>query len=198
MRQPAQQHLEAQLQQLAKQRHKTKQKLRALARQTRQAQRYRHGEYVEIAGLAHLDPDTLLGGLCELATLLNDPERIAHWKVRGDARLKAHYRHKTHRRRGPSSVDKGISGTETEGTQAWWQYLWRGHRAHQGKLDYCGIRDRFDMEQIPCTFVVMVRTFASRVGCNPWDREYIVEWDLHEEVICEDATQETKMDEEST
>jgi hypothetical protein len=56
--------------------------LRALARQTRQAQRFRHGEYVELAGLAHLDPGTLLGGLCELATMLTDAERVAihAWK----------------------------------------------------------------------------------------------------------------------
>jgi coproporphyrinogen III oxidase len=90
VRQSTRQHLEEQLQRLAKQQEKTKQKLRALARQTRQAQRYRHGEYVELAGLAHLDPGTLFGGLCELAERLTDPERIARWKVRGEVRLGTH------------------------------------------------------------------------------------------------------------
>ena len=118
MRQHAQQHLEAQLQRLAQQRHKTRQKLRALARQTRQAQRYRHGEYVELAGLAHLDPDTLLGGLCELATLLTVSERMARWKAKGDARLAERRRRKAHHRRLASSVDGGTSEAETEGTQA--------------------------------------------------------------------------------
>jgi hypothetical protein len=106
MRQHAQQHLEAQLRRLGQQRHKTKQKLRALARQTRQAQRYRHGEYVELAGLAHLDPGTLLGGLCELATLLTNPECIARWKVQGEAQLETHRRHKAYRRRPALSRDE--------------------------------------------------------------------------------------------
>jgi Conjugal transfer protein TraD len=117
MRQHARQHLEEQLHRLAQQRRKTTQKLRALTRQTRQAQRYRHGEYVELAGLALLDPGTLLGGLCELATLLTDPERLVRWKMRGDIRLEAHRRHKARRRCGASSMDKGLSETETEGTQ---------------------------------------------------------------------------------
>ena len=104
MRQKAQQHLEAQLQRFAQQRDATKQKLRALARQTRQAQRSRHGEYVELAGLAHLDPGTLLGGLCELATMLTDAERVARWKARGDTRLEAHRRRKAHRKRAVGSL----------------------------------------------------------------------------------------------
>ena len=118
MRQHAQQHLEEQLRRLAQQRHKTKQKLRALARQTRQAQRYRHGEYVKLAGLAHLAPATLLGGLCELATLLTDPERTARWKVQGEVQLDAHCRRKAHRRHLTSSVDDGRSAVGTEDTQA--------------------------------------------------------------------------------
>jgi hypothetical protein len=116
MRQPAQQHLEAQLRRLAQQRHKTQQKLRALARQTRQAQRYRHGEYVELAGLAHLDPGTLLGGLCELATLLTEPARVARWKVQGESRLETH-RRKAHRQHPAWSVESGVSNAETGGTQ---------------------------------------------------------------------------------
>jgi hypothetical protein len=117
MRQDTRQHLEEQLRRLAQQRHKTKQKLRTLTRQTRQAQRYRHGEYVELAGLAHLDPGTLLGGLCELATLITDLERVARWKVRGDTRLAAHRRRKSHRQHDASSVHEGISEMKTEGMQ---------------------------------------------------------------------------------
>ena len=118
MRQHAQQHLDAQLRRLAQQRDKTKQKLRALTRHTRQAQRYRHGAYVELAGLAHLDPGTLLGGLYELATLLTDPERVVRWKVQGDAQLETHRRRKAHRRHSVSSVEGGISEAETKGVQA--------------------------------------------------------------------------------
>jgi hypothetical protein len=109
MKQYARQHLEEQLRRLAQQRHKTTQKLRALARQTRQAQRYRHGEYVELAGLAHLDPGTLLGGLCELAALLTDPERLARWKVRGDASLEAQRQRKAHRKRSALLTVDGVS-----------------------------------------------------------------------------------------
>jgi hypothetical protein len=83
MQKKARQYLEAQLHRLAQQQHTTKQKLRALTRQTRLEQRYRQGEYVELAGLAHLDPGTLLGGLCELAAMLTDLERVARWKVQG-------------------------------------------------------------------------------------------------------------------
>jgi conjugative transfer protein TraD len=118
MRQHARQHLEAQLRRLAQQRDKTKQKLRALTRQIRQAQRYRQGAYVELAGLAHLDPGTLLGGLCELAAMLTDPECVARWKVQGEARLDIHRRRKAHRRRPGSSVDGGSSDAETKCTQA--------------------------------------------------------------------------------
>ena len=118
MRKKARQHLEAQLRRLAQQQHTTKQKLRALTRQTRQAQRYRHGEYVELAGLAHLDSGTLLGGLCELAAMLTDPECVARWKVQGEARLDAHRRRKAHRRRPGLSVDGGSSDAETKSTQA--------------------------------------------------------------------------------
>jgi hypothetical protein len=118
MQHKAHQHLEAQLRRIEQQRHTAKQKLRALARQTRREQRARHGEYVKLAGLAHLDPGTLLGGLCELATLLIDPERVACWKAQGDARLAAYRRRKAHRRHLAASGEGGTSEAQTEGTQA--------------------------------------------------------------------------------
>jgi hypothetical protein len=117
MRQRTRQHLEEQLQRLAQRQHHTKQKLRALTRHTRQEQYYRHGEYVELAGLAHLDPGTLLGGLCELAALLTDPKRVTRWKELGEARFVAHRHRKAHRRRPASSGDDGVSSVETEATQ---------------------------------------------------------------------------------
>ena len=117
MQRPARQHFEAQLRRLAQQRHKTKQKLRALARQTRQEQRYRHGQYVELAGLAHLDSGTLLGGLCELATLLTDPARVARWKAQGEVQLEIHRRRKVSRRHPASSVDGRTSDAKAEATQ---------------------------------------------------------------------------------
>jgi hypothetical protein len=116
MRRKAQQHLEAQLQRIEQQRHDAKQKLRALTRQTRHEQRSRHGEYVELAGLAYLDPGTLVGGLCELATLLTDPECMVRWKTTGDARLAEHRRRKAHRQHLASSVDGNLSDPEIEGT----------------------------------------------------------------------------------
>ena len=117
MRQHTRQHLEAQLQRLAQRQHHTKQKLRVLTRHTRQEQCYRHGEYVELAGLAHVEPGTLLGGLCELAVLLTDPERVARWKELGDARLAAHRHRKAHRRRPALSGDGGVANAKTEVTQ---------------------------------------------------------------------------------
>jgi Conjugal transfer protein TraD len=118
MRQKAQQHLEAQLQRIEQQRHDAKQKLRALTRQTRHEQRSRHGEYVELAGLAHLDPGALLGGLCELATLLTDPECVVRWKTKGDALLAEHRHRKAHRQRLAPSGGRGTSEMETESTQS--------------------------------------------------------------------------------
>jgi hypothetical protein len=90
--------------------------LRALTRQTQHEQRSRHGEYVELAGLAHLDPGTLLGGLCELATRLTDPECMGHWKMKGDARLAEHHRRKAHRRHLASSGGGNLSDPEIAGT----------------------------------------------------------------------------------
>ena len=113
MRQKTRQHLEEQLQRIEQQRDDTKRKLRALARQGQQERRYRCGEYVELAGLAHLDPGTLLGGLCELATMLTDREQVSRWKAAGDARL-AEHRHRKAHRRPVSSVD----GETNQATQA--------------------------------------------------------------------------------
>ena len=118
MRRKSPQHLAAQLQRIEQQRHDAKQKLRALVRQTRQEQRRRHGEYVELAGLAHLDPGTLLGGLCELAMLLTDTERLARWKALGDKRLAEYRYRKAHRRRPASSMDGGRFEAETASPQA--------------------------------------------------------------------------------
>jgi hypothetical protein len=109
MRHKTHQHLEAQLQRIEQQRHNAKQKLRALARQTRQEQRYRHGELVELAGLVHVDPETLLGGLCELAAMLTEPERIARWKTIGDARLASHRHRKAHRKRSALFTVDGVA-----------------------------------------------------------------------------------------
>jgi hypothetical protein len=118
MRRKSPQHLAAQLQRIEQQRHDAKQKLRALVRQTHQEQRRRHGEYVELAGLAHLDPGTLLGGLCELAMLLTDTERLARWKALGDKRLAEYRSRKAHRRRPASSMDGGRFEAETASPQA--------------------------------------------------------------------------------
>jgi hypothetical protein len=118
MRRQSLQHPAAQLQRIEQQRHDTKQKLRALARQTRHEQRHRHGEYVELAGLAYLDPGTLLGGLCELAMRLTDTERLARWKALGDKRLAEYRSRKAHRRRPASSVDGERFEAETASTQA--------------------------------------------------------------------------------
>lgn len=116
MRKKARQHLESQLQRLAQQQNTTKQKLRMLTRQNRLEQRSRHGEYVELAGLAHIDPETLLAVLRELATLLTDLERVARWKVQGEAWLETHRRRKAHRRRLAASGDDGTSEAVTTGS----------------------------------------------------------------------------------
>lgn len=115
MRRKTRQRLETQIQRLEQQRHAARQQLRAMVTQMHLAQRTRAGEYVELAGLAHLDPGTLLGGLCELATLLTDPAHLARWKMEGDARLAAHHQRKAHRRRPTSSQERGSSEAETEG-----------------------------------------------------------------------------------
>jgi len=108
MRQNARQHLEAQLRRLAQQRDDTKQKFRALARQTRQKRRYRSGELVELAGLVHLDPETLLGGLGALAAMSTDSDTASRWKAVGEARLAEHRRRKAHRKRSALSTVDGV------------------------------------------------------------------------------------------
>jgi hypothetical protein len=92
------QYLEDHLQRLEQQRLETKRKLRALARQTRDERWYRCGELVDLADLAHLDPATLLGGLCELATRVTDAATAERWHATGEARLAAYRRRKAHRK----------------------------------------------------------------------------------------------------
>jgi hypothetical protein len=67
MRQNARQHLEEQLRRLAQQWDGTKQKLRALARQTRQEQRYRYGDLVENVAMSSGTLSRCVGvsGICE-------------------------------------------------------------------------------------------------------------------------------------
>ena len=92
------QHLEDHLRRLEQQRLETKRKLWALARQTRDERWYRCGELVDLANLAHLDPATLLGGLCELATRVTDAATAERWHATGEARLAAYRRRKAHRK----------------------------------------------------------------------------------------------------
>lgn len=96
---PRQHHLEQHLRRLEQQRQQTKRHLRALARQTQQALRHRCGALVELAGLAHLDPGTLLGGLCALAAQLAEPDTITRWKQDGEQRLAEYHRRKARRQR---------------------------------------------------------------------------------------------------
>jgi hypothetical protein len=118
MRQNTRQHLEEQLQRLAQQREDTRQKLRALARQARHEQRYRSGELVELAGLVHLDPAILLGGLCALAVMSADSDTASRWKAVGEARLAEHRRRKAHRNRSAlPNVDSGSLSVMVEGNQ---------------------------------------------------------------------------------
>jgi hypothetical protein len=99
MRAKARQQLEAQLQRLEHQRDDTKRKLRALAQQAQRERQYQYGEFVELAGLAQVDPGTLLGGLCALTTMLTDDDTASRWKSAGDALLADHRRRKGHRKR---------------------------------------------------------------------------------------------------
>jgi hypothetical protein len=99
MRAKARQQLEAQLLRLEHQRDDTKRKLRALVQQAQRKRRYQYGELVELAGLAQVDPGTLLGGLCALTTMLADGDTVSRWKGAGDALLADHRRRKGHRKR---------------------------------------------------------------------------------------------------
>jgi hypothetical protein len=106
MRQRERQRLEAHLQRLKDKRQQvdgdiahTARKLRAAARHARQQRRLRFGELVELAGLDHLDPATVLGGLCEVAQLLHDPQVCARWQALGVSMLqtpRTRRRHSTH------------------------------------------------------------------------------------------------------
>jgi hypothetical protein len=50
--------------------------------------------------------------------MLTDRERLARWKVQGEAQLDAHRRCKAHRRRPASSVDGGSAAAGTKRTEA--------------------------------------------------------------------------------
>src|SRR5262249_55730803 len=116
MWQNARQHLEAQLQLLAQQQGHTMQKPRIVARQTQQEQRYRHGEYVELAGLAHLDPGPLLGSLGAWAAMSPNSDTASRGKAVGEERLAEHRRCKAHRKRSALSSIDGVSlGAISEG-----------------------------------------------------------------------------------
>ena len=76
MRQNARQHREAQRQRVAQQRDNTAWQPVFSHGQAQHEQRSRQGAYVALAGLAHVDPATLLGGLRALATLRTDPDLL--------------------------------------------------------------------------------------------------------------------------
>ena len=97
MRDTTRQHLENQLQRLEQQREETKRKLRTLARQAQRDRRYRCGALVELAGLAEVEPSMLLGGLCELADMIDDASAASRWKAIGETKLGAQRRRKSHR-----------------------------------------------------------------------------------------------------
>lgn len=118
MRKKGREHLEEQLKRIEQQRDETKRKLRALAWQTQREQRYRYGELVELSGLAQADPETLLGGLCELATMITDGNTASRWKGVGDAKLDTHRQRKAHRKRStPPTVDGVARRAEPEDTE---------------------------------------------------------------------------------
>ncbi len=77
MRTKARHHLEEQLQRLAHQRQETKRKLCALARQERQERQTRCWELLELAGLAEVEPATLLGGFCALAEMMGNQDTVS-------------------------------------------------------------------------------------------------------------------------
>jgi len=97
MQDKTRQHLENQLRCLKQQREATKRKLRTLARQAQRDRRYRCGTLVELAGLAEVDPDILLGGLCELAEMIHDESTASRWKVVGETKLAAQRQRQSHR-----------------------------------------------------------------------------------------------------
>jgi hypothetical protein len=109
MSEKARQQLEDHLRRLEQQRQETRRRLRALARHTQHELRYRCGELVELAGLASLDPATLLGGLCALAERLTDTETVAHWKTVGEGQLANHNRRKARQKRPVLPAMDGLS-----------------------------------------------------------------------------------------
>jgi hypothetical protein len=116
MRTKTHQSLEAQLRRIEAQREDTRQKLRALARHTQCERRYQYGMLVELAGLKQVDSGTLLGGLCEVATMLAETQTASRWKAHGDVLLEAHRQRKAHRKRsGVASAEAGASGLARAG-----------------------------------------------------------------------------------
>jgi hypothetical protein len=97
--------LETQLQRLKDKHHRlthdighTSRRLREATRSERQKQLIRYGELVELAGLAHTDPSTLLGGLCDLSQRLLAPSTAAHCKGAGEPLLDTYLQRKWHRK----------------------------------------------------------------------------------------------------
>ncbi len=63
-------------------------KARAAARKARNRALIQTGVLVEIAGLLNMDKGTLLGGLQELARIIDgSPEKARQWKQVGDAEI---------------------------------------------------------------------------------------------------------------
>jgi Conjugal transfer protein TraD len=117
MRKREHRRLETQLQRLKHKHHRltadiahTACRLREAAQYERQKRLLRYGELVELAGLAHTDPGTLLGGLCELGQCMLDPGTAARCQSIGAPLLATYLQRKWHRRR-PSTL--GASETAT-------------------------------------------------------------------------------------
>jgi hypothetical protein len=64
---------------------------------------------VELAGLAHTDPSTLLGGLCDLGQRILDPTTAAHCKSAGEPLLDAYFQRKWHRKHPSTPVTSKAS-----------------------------------------------------------------------------------------
>jgi hypothetical protein len=111
--------LETQLQRLKDKHHQlthdighTSRRLREATRSERQKQLIRYGELVEFAGLAYIDPSTLLGGLSDLQQRLLDPSIAVHCKITGEPLLDAYLQRKWHRKH-PSTLQMPRRKTDT-------------------------------------------------------------------------------------
>jgi hypothetical protein len=110
MRGRERQRLETQLQRLKDKQHQLTtdithmtRKLRDEARHERQKRLLLYGELVEHAGLAHIDPGTLLGGLYDLEQRMRDPNAGTHYKAVGELLLAAYLQRKWHRKQRPTA-----------------------------------------------------------------------------------------------